>query len=170
MKKLKYLIVIIAISILVFIGIEVFRKIENEEENNTTNNISENTSVETGINVEENTVTESKNTDDTNTTQEKNTQTSDNIEKKENLKNGEELMQKAEKTLTARGWAGASNNVIGLKDGMIYYYNKATEEFYPIAEGIEDIYYKEEYSEEITAKKNGEFKEIKETPQFLVYE
>ena len=165
MKKIKYLIAIIVICILVFIGIEVFRKIEeNEEENNTTNNISENTNVVTGANVE------NISTDNTVITQERNTTTSNGIEKAEELKNGEELMQKAEKTLTARGWAGASNNVIGLKDGMIYYYNKATEEFYPIAEGIEDIYFKEEYSEEITAKKNGEFKEIKETPQFLVYE
>ena len=87
------------------------------------------------------------------------------------LKNGEELMQTAEKILTARGWAGASNNVIGLKDGIIYYYNKATGEFYPIAEGIDDIYYATDYAEEITAKKNSEdFKEIKDTPQFLIYE
>ena len=169
MKKLKYLIVIIAISILVFIGIEVFRKIENEEENNTTNNISENTSVETGINVEENTVTESKNTDDTNTTQEKNTQTSDNIEKKEKLKNGEELMQKAEKTLSARGWAGASNNIIGIKDKTAYFYNKETNEFKKIATGVEDIYYKTDFVEEITIKK-GTNTNILQEIEFVIYE
>lgn len=166
MKKIKYLIAIIVICILVFIGIEVFRKIEeNEEENNTTNNISENTNVVTGANVE------NISTDNTDITQERNTTTSNGIEKAEELKNGEELMQKAEKILTARGWAGASNNVIGLKDGIIYYYNKATEEFYPIAEGIDDIYTQTEYAEEIIAKKNSKsFKEIKDAPQFLEYE
>lgn len=167
MKKIKYLIAIIVICIVVFIGIEVFRKIENEDENNTINNTAENENITTGASVEENTITENKITDDTNTTQEKNITTSNNIEK---LKNGEELMQKAEKTLTARGWAGASNNVIGLKDGIIYYYNKATGEFYAIAKGIDDIYYKEEYSEEITAKRNSKFKEVKNAPEFLVYE
>lgn len=167
MKKIKYLIAIIVICIVVFIGIEVFRKIENEDENNTINNIAENENITTGASVEENTITENKITDDTNTTQEKNITTSNNIEK---LKNGEELMQKAEKTLTARGWAGASNNVIGLKDGIIYYYNKATGEFYAIAKGIDDIYYIEEYSEEITAKRNSKFKEVKNAPEFLVYE
>ena len=165
MKKLKYLIGIIVICVLAFIGIEVFRKVEHEEDNNTINNISENTSVVTGANVE------NISTDDTNVTQEKDTETQNSTEKAEKLKNGEELMQKAEKTLTARGWAGASSNVIGLKDGIIYYYNKATGEFYIIAEGIEDIYYATDYAEEITAKKNSEdFKKIKDTPQFLIYE
>lgn len=165
MKKLKYLIAIIVICVLVFIGIEAFRKVEHEEDNNTINNISENTSVVTGANVK------NISTDDTNVTQEKDTETQNSTEKADKLKNGEELMQTAEKILTARGWAGASNNVIGLKDGIIYYYNKATGEFYPIAEGIDDIYYATDYAEEITAKKNSEdFKEIKDTPQFLIYE
>ena len=165
MRKLKYLIAIIVICIVVFIGIEVFRKIENEDENNTINNISEDTSVVTGANVE------NISADDTNATQEKNMTTPNSTEKAEKLKNGEELMQKAEKTLTARGWAGASSNVIGLKDEIIYYYNKGTGEFFQIAEGIEDIYYATDYAEEITAKKNSEdFKEIKDAPQFLIYE
>ena len=164
MKKLKYLIVIIVICVLAFIGIEAFRKVEHEEDNNTINNISENTSVVTGG------IVENISADDTNTTQEKNTTAPNSTEKVEKLKNGEELMQKAEKTLTARGWAGASSNVIGLKDGIIYYYNKATGEFYTIAEGIEDIYYATDYAEEITAKKNSEFKEVKDAPQFLLYE
>lgn len=178
MKKLKYLIVIIVICILVFIGIEVFRKTEHEE-NNEINNMTENTTVETGAEtenttteniIEENTIDENTTIEDSNTAQNPNNSVSNSTEKVEELKNVEELMQKAEKTLTARGWAGASNNVIGLKDGIIYYYNKSSEEFYKIAEGIEDIYYKGEYSEEITAKKNSKFKEIKNAPEFLVYE
>ena len=148
-----------------FIGIEAFRKVENEEDNNTINELKEDENISTGANIM------NTSTDNTNGTQQQSSTTSNSTKKMEEVKNGEELMQTAEKTLTARGWAGASSNVIGLKDGIIYYYNKATGEFYPIAEGIEDIYYKEEYSEEITAKKSSEnFKEIKDAPQFLIYE
>ena len=170
MKNLKYLMVIIVICVLVFIGIEVFRKTENEE-NNKTNNMTENTTVETGADTEdtENTVDENKSGQNSNTVQNQNSSISNSTEKVEELKNGEELMQKAEKTITARGWAGASNNMIGLKDGIIYYYNKSSKEFYKIAEGIEDIYYKDD-AEDITAKKNDDFKEISEKPVFLVYE
>ena len=78
-------------------------------------------------------------------------------------------MEKA-KTITASGWAGASNNVIGLKDNILYYYNKGTGEFDVIAEGVEDIYSKTEHAEEITAKKGKDFKEIKEKPVFVEYE
>ena len=164
MKKLKYLIVIIVIGVLVFIGIEAFRKVEHEGENNTINEIEEDANISTGANIT------NTSTDNTNETQQQNSTTLNSTEKMEEVKNGEELMQKAEKTLTARGWAGASSNVIGLKDGIIYYYNKATGEFYSIAEGIEDIYYATDYAEEITAKKKSEFKELKDALQFLVYE
>lgn len=168
MKKLKYLITIIVVCIIVFIGIEVFRKIEHEEENKITNNTTENTNITTGEDTE-NILKENITTDTTNIAQQQNTTTSNNTPKIEEIKNGEELMQKSEKTLTARGWAGASNNVIGLKDGIIYYYNKATEEFYKIAEGIEDIYYITDDAEDITAKKKSNFKELKESPAFLIY-
>ena len=173
MKKWKYLMIVIVIGVCVFIGIEVFRKENNEQNNNvSTYEIPENAQtnqdiekdfidnehltqkpVVTGEDMEANNV---KN-------EEKNTNT-------EILKNGEELIQKAEKTVTARGWAGASNNIIGLKDGIMYYYNKGTEEFYPLAEGIDDIYYATDVDEEITAKKNNNFKELREKPIFLIYE
>ena len=81
-----------------------------------------------------------------------------------------ELLEKAEKTLTARGWAGASNNLIGIKDGIIYYYNQGTGEFRKLATGIEDIYYKTEDSEEITAKQGEKTEKFGETPTFLIYE
>ena len=58
MKKIKYLIVILVICILVFIGIEVFRKAEQEVENNRTNNITENENITIGANVGESTVAE----------------------------------------------------------------------------------------------------------------
>ena len=91
------------------------------------------------------------------------------IKETEKITNGEELIQKA-KTITASGWAGASNNVVGLKDGTLYYYNKGTGEFEVLAEGVEDIYSKTEVSEEITAKKGKDFKEVKEKPIFVEYE
>ena len=165
MKKLKYLIAIIVICVLVFIGIEAFRKVEHEEDNITINEITEGEDISTGANIM------NTSTDNANVTQQQSSTTSNSTKEMEEVKNGEELMQTAEKILTARGWAGASSNAIGLKDGIIYYYNKATGEFYPIAEGIEDIYYATDYAEEITAKKNSEdFKVIKDAPQFLVYE
>ena len=52
----------------------------------------------------------------------------------------------------------------------LYYYNKSSGEFYEIAEGIEDIYFKTEYAEDITAKKGTDFKEVKERPLFVEYE
>ena len=175
MKKWKYLMAIIVIGICVFIGIEVFRKENNNQQNNndiSTQEITENT--QTNQDIEKDII------DNVHLTQ-KPVVTEENIEskdaknekedtKKETLKSGEDLMQNAEKTVTARGWAGASNNIIGLKDGIIYYYNKGTEEFYKLAEGVDDIYYATDESEEITAKKNSSFKELKETPMFLIYE
>lgn len=159
MKKGKYLIGIIIICIVVFIGIEFFRKdehqdIDNNIENNSTNNV--NTIQENG---ENNTVIEENST--TEPTQ---------AMPVEEIKDGQELLKKAEKTLTARGWAGASNNIIGIKDGTIYYYNEGTGEFRKIATGIEDIYYKTEDSEEITAKKGNNTEEFGEMPKFLVFE
>lgn len=159
MKKIKYLIGIIIICIVVFIGIEFFRKdehqdIDNNIENNATNNV--NTIQENG---ENNTVIEENST----------TEPTQAIPVEE-IKDGQELLKKAEKTLTARGWAGASNNIIGIKEGIIYYYNKGTGEFRKIATGIEDIYYKTEDSEEITAKKGNNTEEFGEMPKFLVFE
>ena len=174
MKKWKYLMIIVVIGIFVFIGIEVFRKENNDKSNNdiSTQEITENT--QTNQDIEKDII------DNAHLTQ-KPVVTEENIEsngaknedentKVETLKSGEDLMQRAEKTVTARGWAGASNNVIGLKDGIIYYYNKGTEEFYKLAEGVDDIYYATDEAEEITAKKNSNFKSLKEAPEFLIYE
>lgn len=174
MKKLKYIMIIIVVGICVFVGIEVFRK-ENNNQNNkdiSTQEIAENT--QTNQDIENDIINDANLTQEAIVTgedmessdgknEEKNTKT-------EILKNGEDLIQNAEKTVTARGWAGASNNVIGLKDGVIYYYNKGTEEFYQLAEGIDDIYYATDEAEEITAKKNSSFKELNEKPMFLIYE
>lgn len=170
MKMWKYLMIIIVIGICVFIGIEVYRKENNKDI--STHEIAEN--IQTNQDIENDSINNAHLT-------QKPVVTEENIEpedvkkeeektKPETLKSGEDLMQSAEKTVTARGWAGASNNIIGLKDGIIYYYNKGTEEFYTIAEGIDDIYYATDESEEITAKKNSNFKELKEKPMFLIYE
>lgn len=170
MKMWKYLMIIIVIGICVFIGIEVYRKENNKDI--STHEIAEN--IQTNQDIENDSINNAHLT-------QKPVVTEENIEpedvkkeeektKPEILKSGEDLMQNAEKTVIARGWAGASNNVIGLKDGIIYYYNKGTEEFYTIAEGIDDIYYATDESEEITAKKNSDFKELKEKPMFLIYE
>lgn len=173
MKKWKYLMVIIVIGICVFIGIEVFRKENNKQNNNVlTHEIVENaqTNQDTEKNIIDNAHLTQKPVvtgEDMETNNVKNEEENTNTEI---LKNGEELMQKAEKTVTARGWAGASNNVIGLKDGILYYYNKETGEFYQFAEGVDDIYFSKDDEEQIIAKKNSKFKEIKETPDFLKYE
>ena len=170
MKKWKYLMIIIVIGICVFIGIEVYRKENNKDI--STHEIAEN--IQKNQDIENDSINNAHLTQKPVVT-EKNIETED-VKKEEEktkpeiLKSGEDLMQNAEKTVTARGWAGASNNIIGLKDGIIYYYNKGTEEFYTIAEGIDDIYYATDESEEITAKKNSNFKELKEKPMFLIYE
>ena len=168
----KYLIAKLIIAIVAFAGVEIFRKTETEEpKNNTSNTVNtENTSNENNTNTPNNISEPEDNT--TNTTNTTNTLNSDpKVEPTptEKITNGEDLIAKA-KTLTARGWAGASNNVIGLKDGILYYYNKSSGEFYEIAEGIEDIYFKTEYAEDITAKKGTDFKEVKERPLFVEYE
>ena len=148
MKMWKYLMIIIVIGICVFIGIEVYRKENNKDI--STHEIAEN--------IQKNQDIENDSINNAHLTQ-KPVVTGENIEpedvkkeeektKPETLKSGEDLMQNAEKTVIARGWAGASNNVIGLKDGIIYYYNKGTEEFYTIAEGVDDIYYATDESEE----------------------
>lgn len=141
MKKWKYLMIIIVIGICVFIGIEVFRKENNKDisthetaENIQTNQDIENDIINNAHLTQKPVVTGEDMESNDLKNEEENTKT-------EILKNGEDLMQNAEKTVTARGWVGASNNIIGLKDGIIYYYNKGTEEFYTIAEGIDDIYY-----------------------------
>lgn len=154
MKKLKYLIVIIIVCVLVFVGIEFFRNKEEQtqNDNNISNDVNNNT-IETDAETEGETTKNEENTNQNN-----------------EITNGQELLEKAEKTLTARGWAGASNNLIGIKDGIIYYYNQGTGEFRKLATGIEDIYYKTEDSEEITAKQGEKTEKFGETPTFLIYE
>lgn len=155
MKKLKYLIVIIIVCVLVFVGIEFFRNKENQVQNsnNISNDVDSNNIIETDTEAEEETT---KNEEDLNQNNE--------------ITSGQELLEKAEKTLTARGWAGASNNIIGIKDGIIYYYNQGTGEFRKLATGIEDIYYKTDDSEDITAKQGEKTEKFGETPTFLIYE
>ena len=124
MKK-KYLIGIIIIAIIVFVGIEVFRKVEKD---NTNNEISEPANNTTG-----NTINNSENTIENGKTEEQ--KPSNEVEE---IQSGEELLEKAETTLIARGWAGASNNIVGLKDGNLYYYNKESKEaFEEFGNGIE---------------------------------
>ena len=65
---------------------------------------------------------------------------------------------------------GASNNMIGLKEGVLYLYNKETKEFKTIATGIEDIYYKTELAEDITVKKGSNAQILDENVTFLIYE
>lgn len=166
MKRFKFLIVIIVIGIIVFLGIETFRKKEYVEVNESEEIITNKSELN---NETENVVTTDRKTEENDNSIQRE-EVINNENQVEQIQNGQELMQKAEKTIKARGWAGASNNVIGLKDGIIYYYNKETEEFYVIAEGIDDIYYSADYAEEITAKKNSKFKEIEDTPEFLIYE
>ena len=164
MKK-KYVIGIILIAIIAFAGIEIFRKNDHEETNNNTINVnSEDINTSSNFNTTTDNSSTSNKTESSSKVEEKTTE-----ETTEKITNGKELMEKA-KTITASGWAGASNNVIGLKDNILYYYNKGTGEFEIIAEGVEDIYSKTEYPEEITAKKGKDFKEIKEKPIFVEYE
>lgn len=161
MKK-KYLIGIIIIAIIVFVGIEVFRKVEKDNTNeiNTTNNeISEPANNTTG-----NTINNSENTIENGKTEEQ--KPSNEVEE---IQSGEELLEKAETTLIARGWAGASNNIVGLKDGNLYYYNKESKEIKKIATGIQKIYYETEDSEEITAQKGNDAKIIDEKLTFIIY-
>ncbi len=155
MKK-KYLIGIIIIAIIVFVGIEVFRKVEKD---NTNNEISEPANNTTG-----NTINNSENTIENGKTEEQ--KPSNEVEE---IQSGEELLEKAETTLIARGWAGASNNIVGLKDGNLYYYNKESKEIKKIATGIQKIYYETEDSEEITAQKGNDAKIIDEKLTFIIY-
>lgn len=154
MKYLKYLLIIIIIGTLVFIGIELYRSKENQNLNNITTN-TENDSIE---NINE--------TNNINENDIKNNETSDNAE----IKNGEELLEKADKKLTARGWAGASNNIIGLKDNILYFYNKESKELKKIATGIEDIYYNTNNIEEIVAKKSDNAEILNNDQTFLIFE
>lgn len=156
MKKVKYLIVIILICIAVFIGIEIFRNVEIDNSENTTNNIID-------------TDGEIKDEEATNDMLEQENSTQNN-ETQVEIQNGQELLEKAEKILSARGWAGASNNILGIKDNVLYYYDKGTGEFRKIATGIEDIYYKTDSSEEITAKKGNNAEILTEEFNFLLCE
>ena len=156
MKKLKYLFIILIIFVLVFIGVEIFRKKEHDKiEDISTNGI--------------NTIENSNNIQSIEEVKPNNTISNDKNQESNEIASGEELMQKAEKTLSARGWAGASNNIIGIKDKTAYFYNKETNEFKKIATGVEDIYYKTDFVEEITIKK-GTNTNILQEIEFVIYE
>lgn len=164
MKK-KYFISILIMAIIVFAMIELFSKNANEE---TTSNIVTENTVKEESKSDEN-IINSKDKAEENVVEKNEVDEKSETNNQEKITNGEELINKA-KTITASGWAGAANNIIGLKDGILYYYNKGTGEFEVLAEGVEDIYSKTEVAEEITAKKGKEFKEIKEKPMFVKYE
>lgn len=156
MKKSKYLFIILIIFVLVFIGVEIFRKKEHDKiEDINTNEI--------------NTIENSNNIQSTEEVKPSNTISNDKNQESKEIASGEELMQKAEKTLSARGWAGASNNIIGIKDKTAYFYNKETNEFKKIATGVEDIYYKTDFAEEITIKKGSNANILQEI-EFVIYE
>ena len=161
MKYLKYVLVIIVIGLLLFVGVELFRNkdVDNPNNNNNTTNATDN--------CKENTNT-TDNNEIANTTG--NTLTGDNTTNHDEIENGEQLLEQADKTLTARGWAGASNNVIGLKDNILYFYNKESGEFKKIATGIEDIYYNTDDPEEIIAKRGENAEILDEEQTFLAYE
>lgn len=159
MKYLKYVLVIIIIGILVFVGVELFRNKDADNSNNNMTNTTDNTI--------ENTNT-TNNNETGNTTG--NTSTDDNTANQNEIQNGEQLLEQADKTLTARGWAGASNNVIGLKDNILYFYNKESGEFKKIAIGIEDIYYNTDDPEEMIAKKGTNAEILDNEQTFLIYE
>ena len=167
MKK-KYIVGILIIAIIAFAGIEIFRKNSHEEINNDNNTTNSNVT-ETNTNSENSNISNLNTIENSKTSNETENNSKEEIKETEKITNGEELIQKA-KTITASGWAGASNNVVGLKDGTLYYYNKGTGEFEVLAEGVEDIYSKTEVSEEIIAKKGKDFKEVKEKPIFVEYE
>lgn len=150
MKKIKYVLVTIIIGILVFIAIEMYRDNSND-------------------NINKNSVNESTNTLQNENSYDIENEKNEEEEISEEITDGEELLQKAEKTLNARGWAGASNNLIGLKDGILYYYNTETKEFEKLATGIADIYYETEDSETIVAEKTDNSEILEETPEYIQY-
>ena len=157
MKYLKYVLVIIVIGLVVFVGMELFRNKSVDNPNNNTTNATDN-------NIENaNTTNEAGDTTG-------NTSTDDNTANSSEINNGEQLLEQADKTLTARGWAGASNNVIGLKDNILYFYNKESGEFKKIATGIEDIYYNTDDPEEMIAKKGANAEILDNEQTFLIYE
>ena len=126
MKK-KYVIGIILIAIIAFAGIEIFRKNDHEEANNNTINVnSEDINTSSNFNTTTDNSSTSNKTESSSKVEEKTTE-----ETTEKITNGEELMEKA-KTITASGWAGASNNVIGLKDNILYYYTSIMQRRYNI--------------------------------------
>ena len=157
MKYLKYVLVIIVIGLVVFVGVELFRNKNVDNPNNTTTDAMNN-------NIENaNTTNETENVTG-------NISVDGGATSENEIQNGEQLLEQADKTLTARGWAGASNNVIGLKDNILYYYNKESGEFKKIATGIEDIYYNTDDPEEMIAKKGANAEILNNEQAFLIYE
>ena len=112
MKKLKYIIAIIVICLLVFIGVELLSQ-NNTNNQNTLDGTNTNTSNE---NIENENTTNETNTDNAEQNNPEETPVIGEPAVKDEITTGEELLEQAEKTLTARGWAGSSNNIIGLKD------------------------------------------------------
>lgn len=150
MKK-KYLIGIIIIAIIVFVVIEFFRSEEKDDtiSSNITSNVTGNTISNTTSNVTSN--------------------TTEATTKDEEITNSEELLEKADTILIARGWAGASNNKIILKNGTLYHYDNSSKKITKLATGIEKIYYETDQSEEITAQKGNNANIIDDKLTFIIY-
>ena len=87
----------------------------------------------------------------------------------EEITNSEELLEKADTILIARGWAGASNNKIILKNGTLYHYDNSSKKITKLATGIEKIYYETDQSEEITAQKGNNANIIDDKLTFIIY-
>ena len=58
------------------------------------------------------------------------------------------------KTLAGQGSAGASNNIFYLKDNKLYLYGHGDEDEL-LANGVDKIYYKTKYADQITVILNG---------------
>lgn len=150
MKK-KFLIGIIIIAIIVFVVIEFFRSEEKDDtiSSNTTSNVTGNTISNTTSNVTSN--------------------TTEATTKDEEITNSEELLEKADTILIARGWAGASNNKIILKNGILYHYDNSSKKITKLATGIEKIYYETDQSEEIIAQKGNNANIIDKKLTYIIY-
>ena len=70
---------------------------------------------------------------------------------------GEEEYKNADKYLSAKGYAGASDNIYYLKGDSLYYYKISSKTTTLIAKGVSDIYYPSVQSDEINVKLNTNY-------------
>ena len=170
MKNLKYLVCIVIICILVLIGFEFFKK--DDSNKNTSNTKVENTlsnqtknEVQTNTSSDKDNSTSTQNTNTTNTT----SNSSSDSDNKTQEASREEILNEPDKELEATGWAGASNNVIILKNNILYHYDKSSKELTKIASGVNDLYYENDLSEMMTVEKNSNFEEYETDYDYIQY-